>query len=167
MATPRSEQLSRYAFAASRILLGWLFLWAFLDKTFGLGHSTVSKKSWIEGGSPTKGFLGFGSKGPFSGFYHSIAGDTLTDWGFMLAILALSISLIVGIGLRIAAVGGGLLVVMMWTAVLPPENNLIIDEHLIYLALLIGFALSNAGETLGLGRWWAGTALVRRAPWLR
>jgi hypothetical protein len=28
-------------------------------------------------------------------------------------------------------------------------------------------ALLNAGETLGLGRLWARTALVRKAPWLK
>ncbi|MFC3824299.1 hypothetical protein ACFOSO_37505, partial [Planomonospora venezuelensis] len=29
-----------YAWAAARIALGWVFLWAFADKTFGLGFAT-------------------------------------------------------------------------------------------------------------------------------
>ena len=41
----------------ARISLGWVFLWAFLDKTFGLGYATESKDAWIDGGSPTFGFL--------------------------------------------------------------------------------------------------------------
>ena len=35
-----------------RILMGWLFLWTFLDKTFGLGFATTAEKAWIAGGSP-------------------------------------------------------------------------------------------------------------------
>jgi thiosulfate dehydrogenase [quinone] large subunit len=51
--------------------------------------------------------------------------------------------------------------------VLPPENNPFIDDHLIYVGVLAIVALMNAGDTLGFGRPWARTALVRRAPWLR
>ncbi len=40
-----------------RLALGFEFLWAFLDKTFGLGYSTPSTQASINGGSPTKGFL--------------------------------------------------------------------------------------------------------------
>jgi thiosulfate dehydrogenase [quinone] large subunit len=29
-----------YAFASLRLLTGFVFLWAFLDKTFGLGYAT-------------------------------------------------------------------------------------------------------------------------------
>jgi thiosulfate dehydrogenase (quinone) large subunit len=34
---------ARYVFAGVRLALGWTFLWAFLDKLFGLGHETTSK----------------------------------------------------------------------------------------------------------------------------
>jgi thiosulfate dehydrogenase (quinone) large subunit len=40
------------------------------------------------------------------------------------------------------------------------------DDHLVYAIVLIGLALAAAGRTLGLGRWWERTALVRRFPWL-
>ena len=39
--------------AVLRILLGFTFLWAFLDKTFGLGHATPAAKAWVGGGSLT------------------------------------------------------------------------------------------------------------------
>ena len=42
-----------YALALSRILLGFVFLWAFLDKTFGLGFATAAEKAWVAGGSPS------------------------------------------------------------------------------------------------------------------
>ncbi|MEV4569763.1 hypothetical protein AB0K12_38895 [Nonomuraea sp. NPDC049419] len=46
-----------YVWAAARIAIGWIFLWAFLDKTFGWGFATPSDRAWIAGGSPTTGFL--------------------------------------------------------------------------------------------------------------
>ena len=85
----------------------------------------------------------------------------------MLGLLGIGVALILGIGMRIAAAAGALLLVLMWTAVLPPENNPFMDDHLIYAAVLVVLALTRAGNTLGLGRWWGGTALVRKAPWLR
>jgi hypothetical protein len=39
--------------AILRVLLGVEFLWAFLDKTFGLGYATPAARAWIHGGSPT------------------------------------------------------------------------------------------------------------------
>ncbi len=48
---------SRYAWGVARIALGWIFLWAFLDKLFGWTFATPAGKGWLEGGSPTKGFL--------------------------------------------------------------------------------------------------------------
>ena len=157
----------RYLLAGIRLALGWIFLWAFLDKTFGLGHETVAAQSWLNGGSPTKGFLGSAASGPFAGFYRSIAGTSVTDVLFMAALLGVGVALILGIGMRLAAGAGALLTVMMWTAVLPPASNPFMDDHLVYAAVLIVLALLGAGNTLGLGRVWASLSLVRRAPWLR
>jgi len=42
VAGSRSATATRYLLAGIRLALGWIFLWAFLDKTFGLGHSTVA-----------------------------------------------------------------------------------------------------------------------------
>jgi thiosulfate dehydrogenase (quinone) large subunit len=63
------------ALAVLRIATGFVFLWAFLDKTFGLHYSSTSAKAWIHGGSPTKGFLSNVALGPFQSAYHHIAGN--------------------------------------------------------------------------------------------
>ncbi|WP_405096179.1 hypothetical protein [Micromonospora sp. NBC_01412] len=160
------QKATRYVLAGIRIALGWTFLWAFLDKMFGLGHGTEAKNAWIDGGSPTKGFLAFGTAGPFKGFYTEIAGAAWADWLFMAGLAAIGVALILGIGMRIATVAGGLLLVMMWTAVLPPENNPFMDDHLIYAAVLVVLALLGAGDTLGLGRAWKRLPIVQRFPWL-
>lgn len=164
-ANTRAATTARYLLAGIRIALGTIFLWAFLDKLFGLGYATTSAKSWLNGGNPTQGFLD-SANGPFSSFYHSIAGTGPANVLFMSALLAIGLALILGIGMRLAALGGAVLTVMMWAAVLPPASNPVLDDHLIYAAILIVLALLDAGNTLGLGRTWTATPLVRRNPWL-
>ncbi|MFG2090544.1 hypothetical protein [Spirillospora sp. NPDC048824] len=158
---------ARYVWAAARLALGWVFAWAFLDKMFGLGHETPAAKAWVDGGSPTEGFLANSPEGPFAGFYNDIAGAVWADWLFMLGLAGIGAALILGIGMRLAAVAGTALLVMMWTAVLPPANNPFMDDHLIYAIVIVGLALVSAGDTLGLGRWWGETRLVKRFPFVK
>jgi thiosulfate dehydrogenase [quinone] large subunit len=157
----------RYAAAAIRLSIGWVFLWAFLDKLFGLGHETASKAAWIHGGSPTQGFLAFAAKGPFKGVYNNIAGQGWADWLFMIGLLGIGVALMFGIATRLAAGSGALLLVLMWSAVLPPENNLFMDDHLVYALALILVAALGAGRTLGLAATWERLRIVQQQPWLR
>jgi thiosulfate dehydrogenase [quinone] large subunit len=162
-----TQKATRYVLAGLRLSLGWIFLWAFLDKLFGLGRATPAENAWIDGGSPTKGFLGNAVSGPFEGFYHSFAGAAWADWLFMIGLAGIGIALIAGIGMRIAAVSGALMLVLMWTAVLPPENNPFMDDHLVYAGILGVLALTAAGNTLGLGSYWSRLPIVQRLPWLK
>ena len=157
---------ARYVWAAVRISLGFTFLWAFLDKLFGLGMGTTSDKAWLNGGSPTTGFLS-GVQGTFAGPFNSIAGAPWADWLFMIGLLSLGIALIAGVGLRIVAATGGLLLLFMWAASLPLSNNPFMDDHLIYAVVLAGLALAHAGDTLGFGKQWGNTAAVQRFPALQ
>ncbi len=161
------QKATAYVLAGLRLALGWIFLWAFLDKMFGWGFATPAKNAWINGGSPTAGFLGKGTSGPFADFYQSFAGAAWADWLFMIGLAAIGTALILGIGMRIAAAAGALLLVLMWTAVLPPANNPFMDDHLVYAGVLGLLALTAAGDTLGLGKLWAGTPLVKRLPILK
>ena len=158
---------ARCLWAVARLSLGWVFLWAFLDKTFGLGHDTAGEQAWLNGGHPTEGFLKLGTRGPLARLYHHLAGVTVVDWLFMAGLAAVGTALVLGIGMRIAAGAGALLMVMMWSAVLPPAGNPFMDDHLIYAVVLIGLAVVGAGDALGLGRWWRGTGLVRSLPLLK
>jgi thiosulfate dehydrogenase (quinone) large subunit len=159
------ETVVSYLWAAVRLCIGWEFLWAFLDKAFGLGHETTAAHAWIAGGSPTSGFLS-GSVGPFAGIYHAMVGVGLVDWLFMLGLLGVGVTLMFGIGKWIGGITGAVMLVLMWGAVLPTANNLFMDEHLVYAILVIMLALVNADETIGFGRWWNQTALVQRFPLL-
>lgn len=155
----------RYVSAALRFSLGWIFLWTFLDKLFGLGHATKSAAAWIHGGSPTQGFLL--STGPFKSFYTSIAGSTWADWLFMIGLAAIGTALVLGVAMRIAAGAGVLLLVILWSVVLPPANNLFMDEHIVYALVLILLAAMGAGSFVGLGQYWERLAIVQRYPFLK
>jgi thiosulfate dehydrogenase [quinone] large subunit len=163
----RGRLYAGYVWAVTRLALGWVFLWAFLDKTFGFGYATESEAAWVNGGSPTEGFLANAPTGPFKDIYNDIAGAAWADWLFMIGLAAIGVALIAGIGMRIAAAAGAVLLVLMWAAVLPPDNNPFMDDHLIYALVLVGLALINAGDVLGFGRWWSKTELVGRYPILR
>ncbi|MFA6533422.1 MAG: hypothetical protein WCT22_05545 [Patescibacteria group bacterium] len=120
-----------------RIVMGFIFLWTFLDKVFGLGLSTVSSKAWINGGSPTSGFLSAAVKGPFVDFFHSLAGVAVVDWVFMAGLLFVGLTLIFNKFVKWGAVAGSLMLLLMYLALLWPANNPIIDEHIVYILVLM------------------------------
>ncbi|KDN22047.1 DoxX family membrane protein [Amycolatopsis rifamycinica] len=162
--------------AVLRVATGFVFLWAFLDKLFGLGYATPSKGAWIGGGSPTKGFLSGVHVGPFESTFHAWAGTWWADTLFMLGLAAIGIAVTAGIGLRLSAAAGTLMMLLMWTAEWPfalststgeatHSTNPIIDYHLVYALVLIALAVTAAGNTWGLGRRWA--TLVGDRTWLR
>jgi thiosulfate dehydrogenase [quinone] large subunit len=146
--------------AVTRISLGFVFLWAFVDKLFGLGFATPAERAWVNGGSPTTGFLS-GVEGPFGGFFTSMAGQAWADWLFMAGLAGIGIALIAGIAMRIAAASGALLMVFMWMAALPLENNPFMDDHLVYAMVLVLLAALRAGDTAGLGAQWRKLPVVR------
>ena len=163
--------------AVLRIATGLIFLWAFLDKLFGLGYATPSAKAWIAGGSPTKGFLSSADVGPFTTAFHAIAGTWWADWLFMLGLLGVGVAVTLGVALRISAVAGSLMLLLMWLAEFPlarfatdgtpsASTNPLIDYHVIYAIALIVAAVTYAGNTWGLGRWWAALPFVRRHQWM-
>lgn len=159
-----------------RILLGSVFLWSFLDKTFALGFATGRSRegevdwfgpaAWINGGSPTKGFLTNGTEGPLADIYQSMAGNVVVDWLFMLGLLGIGSALVLGVALRPAAVAGVLLLLLIRIAIWTPENNPVIDDHIIYMILLICLPIAQAGNRWGLGRAWQALPVVRRHPFL-
>lgn len=170
----KSENCFNKIWAVLRMFLGFIFLWPFMDKLLGLGFATcfddkakvflgyMCKAAWISGGSPTAGFLKFGTKGPLAGIFQSMAGSDLVAWLFMAGLLGVGLALILGVAARVAAVSGIAMLLLMYMAKLWPDNNPILDEHIIYSVVLLAFMAYNPSKTWGLGKWWANTALVKK-----
>ncbi len=151
-----TSSLARKVLAVARIVIGFTFLWAFLDKTFGLGFATPAERAWIEGGTPAQGFIS-GIEGPFAGFFQLFA-NPFGDWLFMIGLLGIGVALVFGAGLRIAAVTGTLLMAFMYLAEIPfvlGGNNPVVDSHWHEALLLIIAAVTLSGDTWGVGKIWA------------
>lgn len=164
--------------AVLRISMGAVFLWAFLDKTFGLHYSTTPAHAWTHGGSPTKGFLSSVDVGPFRSAFHSMAGTWYADWLFMMGLLGIGVALVLGVTMRIAAASAAIMMAMMWFAEFPlaqhthagsasGSSNPIFDYHFVYAVTVVVLALTYAGSMWGLGRIWARTPFVSRHSWLQ
>ena len=170
---------ARQALGALRIAYGLTFLWAFFDKLLALGFHTgydqegtldrFGPAAWINGGSPTEGFLQFGVNpdSPFAGFFNGLAGYAIVDWLFMLGLLGIGLALTFGVALRLGTISGFAMYLFMYAAIMLPENNPVLDDHLIGAIVMVVLALTLAGDTWGLGKTWARTHLVRRFGILR
>jgi thiosulfate dehydrogenase [quinone] large subunit len=157
-AAPVTRRPVDYVWVLTRIAIGWVFLWAFLDKTFGWGFATPANRAWLEGGSPTTGFLKGTGENALGGFFAGLAGQAWVDWLFMAGLLGVGAALVLGVGTRVAAAAGGLMLLLMWAAELPLTTNPFMDDHIVYAIVLVGLAMADAGATLGLG----GLPIVRR-----
>ena len=172
-----SRPVVRKVLAVARVVIGFTFLWAFVDKLFGLGFATAPAKAWINGGTPAQGFLK-GVDGPFASLLKSFQ-NPFGDWLFMAALLGIGVAMIAGAGVRIAAAAGTLLMLMMFMAEWPAatasvggkvvqgSTNPIVDSHWHEALLLIICAVTLAGDTWGLGTWWAKKSFVKKYSWLR
>jgi thiosulfate dehydrogenase (quinone) large subunit len=162
---------ARHGLAVLRVATGFIFLWAFFDKAFGLGYSTPLARAWINGGTPSQGFLlGPGVTGPLKPFFAAIASPA-SDVLFMVGMLAIGLAVVLGIGLRISAVVGTVILLLMYLAewvfgANAASTNPLVDYHIIYALALIVVALVSAGDTWGFGLAWKRLTIVKRLPWL-
>ncbi len=179
--------------SVTRILIGWIFLWAFLDKLIGLGFTTcrnstgmltetgsavtiygsvdvMCEKAWLSGGAVTKGYLG-SSSGPLADVFIGLAGQRWTDWIFMIGLLGIGLALILGIGTKIAAWSGIAMLAMMYVSHAWPFSggltNPFIDYHIIYgVAGLAIVLVELKDQPIGLGKWWRSLGIVKKNGWL-
>ena len=129
--------MQKNLFLGLRLAMAFIFLWAFLDKLFGWGFATKSADSWLNGGSPTTGFLSFATRGPLEAIFKSMAGIAVVDWLFMLGLLGVGLTLLLNRYVKWGALAGIVMMLLMWLAAFPPENNPFVDEHIVY-ALVLG-----------------------------
>lgn len=140
-----------------RILVGFYFLWAFIDKLFGLGFATPSERAWLNGGSPTAGFLGgsIENGNPFAGVWEFFIGiNPVTNILFMVGLLAIGICFILGIGIRVASIAAAAMYLLMYLAAFPMTTNPLYDDHLIMAVVCLVFFGLAAGDHVGLGKQW-------------
>ena len=125
----------------TRLMVGFTFLWAFLN-----------------GGSPTAGFLGGSIEGgnPFADVWSVFLSiNPLTDVLFMLGLLGVGLAFMLGIGTRVAAVSAAAMYTLMYLAAFPMSTNPLYDTHLLLAVAVLAMAGLAAGDHIGLGRQWS------------
>jgi len=181
VSAPTGRKLGWAFLSLTRIAIGFTFLWAFLDKLFGLGFSTcrttaedgsfsidvMCEKAWLSGGHVTEGYLVFGGNpnSPFHDFFVDLGSQRWTDWIFMVGLLGIGLALILGIGTKVAMYAGPTMLMFMYATQMLPATNPVVDEHLVESLAIIGIVLVELGhQSIGLGKWWR--KLVGEKTWL-
>ena len=137
----------KIAWFVLRMVMAFIFLWAFIDKLFGFGFATKTDAAWIHGGSPTSGFLSFATKGPFAEFFQSLSGSHTVEWLFMLGLLFVGVTLLINRYVMWGSIAGAVMMFLMWLAVFPPANNPLLDEHIVYICVFVLLAIrARKGE---------------------
>lgn len=142
-----------------RIAMGWFYLYA--------GITKVLDSEWT-----SLGYL----KGAKSmvWLYHWLLNphvlpvvDFMVKWGFVL----LGASLILGLFVRLSGYLGALLMFLLYLPILHfpfvGQFYYIIDDHIIYILVLLLLVQSRAGQIGGLDKWFANTQLCNKYPVLR
>lgn len=110
----------------------------------------------------------------FTGFYQLLLTpnilpivNVMNEWGLTL----LGLSLIFGVFVRLSSLLGAILMLLYYFPILDfPYPNLhayIVDEHIIYISVLLLFASFRAGRTWGLENWCSNLPICSQFPRLR
>ncbi|ACU76922.1 putative integral membrane protein [Catenulispora acidiphila DSM 44928] len=86
-------------------------------------------------------------------------GSSWPDGLFVLALTSVGAGLVFGILMRYTAVCAAVLLVFTHAGPL-------VDHRLVFALVVLGIGFTTLGWRYGLGRWWSGTPLVQRHPWL-
>jgi len=89
------------------------------------------------------------------------------DWLYMVTLAAIGVALILGITIRLAAIGGiAWLAIFYLATAIWPEHNPFLDEHIVEIVVLVGVLLANAGRYYGFGKAWQKLGFVKDRPYL-
>ncbi|OGN01983.1 MAG: hypothetical protein A2651_02125 [Candidatus Yanofskybacteria bacterium RIFCSPHIGHO2_01_FULL_42_12] len=130
----------------TRVLMGWMFFYA--------GITKVLNPNWS-----AAGYLG--NAKTFAGLYNWFLQPEIlpftnfvNEWGLTL----LGVSLIVGALVKYSGYLGALLMLLYYFPVLDfPKvgaNSYLVDDHIIFIAVLLCFVVIKAGEYWGFDGWW-------------
>lgn len=137
------KEFSSWTMLILRVSLGFLFFYAGVSK---FGNFTA------------KGYL-LNLEGPFSALFKPLAGNFLVDQLVIWGLTLIGISLMLGILVRFSSFWGIILMLLLYLSGYPPQHAFIVDDHIIYIAVLLVFMTSNVGHFMGLDK-----ALEKKLP---
>lgn len=147
-----------------RIILGFMFVWAFADKLFGLNMLTAPGDGMIDGGSPTEYYLSQLVSGPFEGLWNALAGNMFIDLLLMFGLIAVGGAMMLGIASKLSTIGFVIMAAMMYTLCIPPSDNPLVDYHIVYILASLSIYLLGGFKVLSLDDRWRELWIVKRFP---
>jgi thiosulfate dehydrogenase [quinone] large subunit len=146
-----------------RTLIGWHFLYE--------GYVKLLRPAWGPDGVPlaawsSAGYLK-GATGPLAPLFHALAGSSwigAIDTSVAVALVAIGVSLIVGLFTQLGCAGAMLLLTLFYVAAIPTSGvqeprlegaYLFVNKTLIELVAIAVIFAFHTGRIAGLDRWWA------------
>jgi thiosulfate dehydrogenase [quinone] large subunit len=141
-----------------RTLIGWHFLYE--------GYYKAALPAWSSAGAPLATWSAAGylkaSTGPFAGWFHALATSGAAGWIDLLipvALIAIGLSLLLGLFTQLGCLGGTLLLASFYLAAIPlagvPQPNaegtyLLVNKTLVELGALVVLLAFRTGRIAGL-----------------
>jgi thiosulfate dehydrogenase [quinone] large subunit len=166
-----SERWIGYAILALRVTMGWVLLQGGVTKLI----------TYLDGNPETNwtaaGYLAnaIPEGNPFGELWLGMAGSPMVDILVMWGLTLTGLGLILGAFVRWNAFWGAVMMLMFWaaalqggiTAGLPIAHGWVVDDHMVYAALLFGLGAIGAGRILGLDAYLENLDVVQNNAWLR
>lgn len=166
-----SERWIGYAILTLRVVMGWTLFQGGITKLVTYLDANP-ENNWT-----AAGFLAnaIPQGNPTRELFISMAGSPIVDalnmWGLTLTGLAL----ILGAFVRWSAFWGAVMMLFYWLASLqggllaglPLAHGWVVDDHIVYAALLFGLGAIGAGRIVGIDEYLESTSIVENNPWLR
>ena len=153
-----------YALLLLRVTMGWIFLQAGIEK--------VLDPEWT-----AAGYLQFAihENNPLSSLWANFTGSPAIDFLVMWGLTLTGVGIILGALLRWNAFWAAMLMIFFWASALqgglaeflPLEHGWVVDEHIVYAALVFGLGALGAGRILGVDAVLEKTRFVRKNTWLK
>jgi thiosulfate dehydrogenase [quinone] large subunit len=166
-----SEHWLGYAILGLRLTMGWVLLQGGLTKLVTYLDATP-ENNWTAAGYLANAIP---QGNPFMGMWGSMAGSPLIDMLVMWGLTLTGLGLILGAMVRWNAFWGAVMMMFFWAASLqgglmaglPLAHGWVVDDHLVYAALLFGLGAIGAGRILGVDAYLEDLDIVKNNSWLR
>ena len=153
-----------YAILTLRVAMGWIFFQAGIEK--------VLDPEWT-----AAGYLQFAihENNPFSALWANFAGSPTIDLLVQYGLVLTGVGIILGALLRWNAIWAAMMMIFFWASALqgglseglPLAHGWVIDDHIVYAALVFGLGAIGAGRISGVDAALERTRLVQNNAWLK
>lgn len=135
----RSGKRAAIALASLRVVIGWVFFYS--------GISKVLDPEWTASGYLTHAVP---EGNPFKELWPVLADMPIVDPLVQFGLTLVGLGIILGAFTRWNTFWAVVMMLLFWASSLPLENGIVVDQHVVYVAVLIGLSTVRAGRIAGL-----------------